>query len=79
MDFRFFKYCCFKRAIPDGLLMRYLTQDLVSLVNGDQPTWLVGLTEMTRTFGIELLENILSTFFSVFFKVALLISLVCYV
>lgn len=39
------------------------------LVNGDQPSWLIGMTEMTRTFGIELLENILSTFYSVFFKV----------
>ena len=39
------------------------------LVNGDQPLWLIGMTEMTRTFGIELLENILSTFYSVFFKV----------
>ncbi|KZS11860.1 MON2 protein, partial [Daphnia magna] len=45
-----------------------LFQDLVMLVNGDQPSWLVGMTEMTRTFGIELLENILSTFYSVFFK-----------
>ncbi|XP_046459681.1 protein MON2 homolog isoform X3 [Daphnia pulex] len=45
-----------------------LFQDLVMLVNGDQPSWLIGMTEMTRTFGIELLENILSTFYSVFFK-----------
>ncbi|EFX73897.1 hypothetical protein DAPPUDRAFT_307567 [Daphnia pulex] len=41
-----------------------LFQDLVMLVNGDQPSWLIGMTEMTRTFGIELLENILSTFYS---------------
>jgi len=46
-----------------------LSKDLVMLVNGDQPSWLIGMTEMTRTFGIELLENILSTFYSVFFKV----------
>nr|CAH0104416.1 unnamed protein product [Daphnia galeata] len=45
-----------------------LFQDLVMLVNGDQPSWLIGMTEMTRTFGIELLENILVTFYSVFFK-----------
>ena len=44
-------------------------QDLILLVSGDQPLWLVGMTEMTRTFGIELLENILSTFYSVFLKV----------
>lgn len=41
----------------------------MNLVNGDQPMWLIGMTEMTRTFGIELLENILSTFHSIFFKV----------
>ncbi|XP_023214026.1 protein MON2 homolog isoform X4 [Centruroides sculpturatus] len=45
-----------------------LFQDLVQLVNADQPFWLVGLTEMTRTFGLELLESTLTTFSDVFFK-----------
>jgi hypothetical protein len=45
------------------------------LVNGDQPSWLIGMTEMTRTFGIELLENILVTFYSVFFKVLKYLSI----
>ncbi|KAG8199888.1 hypothetical protein JTE90_015878 [Oedothorax gibbosus] len=49
----------------DGFM---LFQDLVQLVNADQPFWLNGLTEMTRTFGLELLESILSTFPDVFFK-----------
>lgn len=49
----------------DGFM---LFQDLVQLVNADQPFWLVGLTEMTRTFGLELVESILSNFPEVFFK-----------
>ncbi|XP_037071267.1 protein MON2 homolog [Pollicipes pollicipes] len=36
--------------------------DLVQLVNGEQPFWLAGLTEMTRTFGLELIESILTSF-----------------
>ncbi|RWS16388.1 protein MON2-like protein [Dinothrombium tinctorium] len=45
-----------------------LFQDLVQLVNADQPFWLVGLTEMTRTFGLELLELIFTSFPDIFFK-----------
>ncbi|KAG1680890.1 Protein MON2 [Nymphon striatum] len=45
-----------------------LFQDLVQLVNADQPFWLIGLTEMTRTFGLELVESILVSFSSVFFN-----------
>jgi hypothetical protein len=41
----------------------------VRLVNTDRPYWLVGMTEMTRTFGLELLESVLSDFQPVFFKV----------
>ena len=48
----------------------FVMQDLVQLVNGDQPSWLVGMTEMTRTFGIELLENVLTVFHPVFFRVS---------
>ncbi|KAI5732118.1 hypothetical protein M8J77_021836 [Diaphorina citri] len=43
-------------------------QDLVQLVNTDQPYWLIGMTEMTRTFGLELLESILINYPSVFYK-----------
>lgn len=43
-------------------------QDLVQLVNADRPYWLVGMTEMTRTFGLELLESVLTNFSSVFFQ-----------
>lgn len=45
-------------------------QDLVQLVNADQPYWLIGMTEMTRTFGLELLESVLSQYSSVFFDVS---------
>lgn len=45
-----------------------LFQDLVQLVNAEQPYWLLGMTEMTRTFGLELLETVLSQFSSVFHK-----------
>ena len=41
----------------------------MQLVNADQPYWLLGITEMTRTFGLELLESVLTNFSSVFFKV----------
>ncbi|XP_017107261.2 protein MON2 homolog [Drosophila bipectinata] len=43
-----------------------LFQDLVQLVNVEQPFWLVGMTEMTRTFGLELLEAVLTNFSAVF-------------
>ncbi|XP_044741500.1 protein MON2 homolog isoform X2 [Chrysoperla carnea] len=43
-------------------------QDLVQLVNADQPYWLIGMTEMTRTFGLELLESVLANFAAVFYK-----------
>lgn len=59
---------------PKGLLpcaadAYLLFQDLVQLVNADQPYWLIGMTEMTRTFGLELLESVLVQFSGVFFKV----------
>lgn len=47
-----------------------LFQDLVQLVNGDNPYWLIGITEMTKTFGLELLESVLIQFSVVFFKVS---------
>ncbi|KAJ8394001.1 hypothetical protein AAFF_G00055340 [Aldrovandia affinis] len=45
-----------------------LFQDLCQLVNADAPYWLVGMTEMTRTFGLELLESVLNDFPSVFLQ-----------
>ncbi|PIK54493.1 hypothetical protein BSL78_08627 [Apostichopus japonicus] len=45
-----------------------LFQDLCSLVNGDQPYWLKGMTGISRTFGIELIEAILNAFPPVFLR-----------
>lgn len=45
-----------------------LFQDLCQLVNADQPFWLTGMTEMTRTFGLELLEAVLSSYPAIFIK-----------
>lgn len=45
------------------------TKDLCQLVNADAPYWLVGMTEMTRTFGLELLESVLNDFPEVFLQV----------
>ncbi|GJQ68018.1 hypothetical protein Trydic_g10661 [Trypoxylus dichotomus] len=57
------------KGLPPCAADAYLLfQDLVQLVNADQPYWLIGMTEMTRTFGLELLETVLTQFSSVFFK-----------
>ncbi|KAK1169177.1 hypothetical protein AOXY_G10128 [Acipenser oxyrinchus oxyrinchus] len=45
-----------------------LFQDLCQLVNADAPYWLAGMTEMTRTFGLELLESVLNDFPQVFLQ-----------
>lgn len=45
-----------------------LFQDLCQLVNADSPFWLNGITEMTRTFGLELVETVLAGYDSIFCK-----------
>lgn len=40
----------------------FISQDLCQLVNADQPFWLLGMTEMTRTFGLELMESVLADY-----------------
>jgi len=55
---------CNKFATPPGLSQTVedgylLFQDICQLVNADSPHWLLGITEMTRTFGLELLEGVL--------------------
>ncbi|XP_050530236.1 protein MON2 homolog isoform X2 [Daktulosphaira vitifoliae] len=57
-----------KRLKPCAADAYLMFQDLVQLVNTDHPYWLIGMTEMTRTFGLELLESVLADFQSVFFK-----------
>ena len=46
-----------------------ILQDLCQLTSGEQPYWLVGVTEMTRTFGLELLESILKGYPNIFLNV----------
>lgn len=36
------------------------------MVGADQPKWMTGIVEMTRTFGLELLESLLAKFPMVF-------------
>lgn len=57
------------KGLPPCAADAYLLfQDLIQLVNADQPYWLIGMIEMTRTFGLELLESVLTQFTSVFYK-----------
>ncbi|CAJ0579448.1 unnamed protein product, partial [Mesorhabditis spiculigera] len=43
-------------------------RDLCLLVNGEQPIWLTGIDEISRTLGLELLEATIGQYPSVFFK-----------
>ena len=55
--------------LPAAVLDAYLLfQDLVQLVNADQPLWLLGIVEMTRTFGLELLESLLISYSPLFYS-----------
>jgi len=45
-----------------------LFQDLCYLINGDQPIWLIGITEITRTLILELIETILTHYASIFHR-----------
>ena len=50
--------------VVDAYLM---LQDIAMVVGADQPVWMTGIVEMTRTFGLELLESMLKQFPSVFY------------
>lgn len=63
-----------KGLMPCAADAYLLFQDLVQLVNGDNPYWLIGITEMTKTFGLELLESVLIQFSVVFFKVTVRVT-----
>jgi len=45
-----------------------MLQDIVLLIGADQPIFMTGIIEMTRTFGLELLESLLTNFPSIFEK-----------
>lgn len=44
-------------------------QDIIQLINGDAAHWLVGISDVPKTFGLELLDTVLTDFAPVFFKV----------
>ena len=46
---------------------------MCQLTNGEQPYWLHGIVEMTRTFGLELLESVLKGYPNIFLKVKLIL------
>lgn len=60
---------CARHNTPLFKMLAHSLQDLCQLVNADAPYWLVGMTEMTRTFGLELLESVLNDFPGVFLQV----------
>ena len=49
--------------VVDAFLM---FQDIVLLVSAEQPRWMSGIIEMTRSFGLELLESVLRKFPALF-------------
>lgn len=59
--------------------MFLILQDLCQLVNADQPFWLIGMTEMTRTFGLELLEAVLTAFPEIFQSVRIIIVIILWI
>ncbi|CAH2060554.1 unnamed protein product, partial [Iphiclides podalirius] len=46
-----------------------ILQDIIQLINGDSAHWLVGISEVPKTFGLELLDTVLTDFSAVFFKI----------
>ncbi|KAL0859636.1 hypothetical protein ABMA27_010760 [Loxostege sticticalis] len=47
-----------------------ILQDIIQLINGDAAHWLVGISEVPKTFGLELLDTVLTDFSPVFFKIS---------
>ena len=54
-----------RQAASDAYL---LFQDLCLLTNGDVPHWLLGVTEMSQSFGLELVETALTGSPNLFFR-----------
>ncbi|CAB3242619.1 unnamed protein product [Arctia plantaginis] len=46
-----------------------ILQDIIQLINGDSAHWLVGISDVPKTFGLELLDTVLTDFSPVFFKI----------
>ncbi|XP_049881621.1 protein MON2 homolog isoform X2 [Pectinophora gossypiella] len=47
-----------------------ILQDIIQLINGDAAHWLVGIADVPKTFGLELLDTVLTDFSPVFFKIS---------
>ncbi|XP_047540628.1 protein MON2 homolog isoform X1 [Vanessa atalanta] len=47
-----------------------ILQDIIQLINGDSAHWLVGISDVPKTFGLELLDTVLTDFSDVFFKIS---------
>ncbi|KAJ2939441.1 hypothetical protein O0L34_g10873 [Tuta absoluta] len=47
-----------------------IMQDIIQLINGDSPHWLVGISDVPKTFGLELLDTVLTDFSSIFYKIS---------
>ncbi|XP_037294951.1 protein MON2 homolog isoform X2 [Manduca sexta] len=47
-----------------------ILQDIIQLINGDAAHWLVGTADVPKTFGLELLDTVLTDFSPVFFKIS---------
>lgn len=45
-----------------------LLNDLILMADAREPEWLIGLTEMTRSFSLELLETVFATYPQVFLR-----------
>ncbi|XP_060807480.1 protein MON2 homolog [Amyelois transitella] len=46
-----------------------ILQDIIQLINGDAAHWLAGISDVPKTFGLELLDTVLTDFSPVFFKI----------
>ncbi|GBO99887.1 Protein MON2 homolog [Eumeta japonica] len=46
-----------------------ILQDIIQLINGDTAHWLVGISDVPKTFGLELLDTVLTDFSPIFFKI----------
>ena len=67
--FYYYYFICLFDLPVDMNFSFLLFQDLCQLTNGEQPYWLIGIIEMTRTFGLELLESVLKGYPNIFLKV----------
>ncbi|XP_053618779.1 protein MON2 homolog isoform X2 [Plodia interpunctella] len=47
-----------------------ILQDIIQLINGDAANWLAGISDVPKTFGLELLDTVLTDFSPVFFKIS---------